>query len=276
MTGHGDRAPAAGTSRPSASEVLEVLDRLQRDQERRMVLMTSYGIHEAMVAEGVLPQGQIDWLAICMQELVSEELIVYGSVSGGAYPPPESALWDGGWLQQLHDWRVTAKGRSDAKLYRDELAREAGGAQIAPDSEGATSDEGDRRDLFISHASEDKAEVARPLADRLRGLGWTVWLDETELTIGDSLERHINLALARSRFGVVILSPNFFAREFPQRELQGLAAREVASGTKVILPVWHNIDRDQLLQVAPMLADKLGALTSNGLDSVAGEIDRAL
>jgi TIR domain len=70
---------------------------------------------------------------------------------------------------------------------------------------GSTSSQGDL-DVFISHASEDKDTVARPLSRALVARGWFVWLDELELTIGDSLSGRIDAALARSRFGVVVLS----------------------------------------------------------------------
>jgi hypothetical protein len=131
-------------------------------------------------------------------------------------------------------------------------------------------------DLFISHASEDKAAVARPLADALMSRGWRVWLDELELTVGDSLSGRIDAALAQTRFGVVILSPSFFAKPWPQRELAGLAAREVAAGSKVILPVWHEVDRDYIVERSPVLADRLGALTASGIDHVAEQISTAL
>lgn len=131
-------------------------------------------------------------------------------------------------------------------------------------------------DLFISHASEDKEQVARPLAAALRRRGWTVWLDELELTVGDSLNGRIEQGLASSRFGVVVLSPNFFAKPWPQKELAGLAAREVSGGSKVILPVWHEIDQQYIVARAPTLADRLGVSTSGGVDMVADEIGRAL
>ncbi len=134
----------------------------------------------------------------------------------------------------------------------------------------------DRPDAFISHAGEDKADVARPLADALVSLGWSVWLDELRLIVGDSLSRQIDAALARSRFGVVILSPSFFAKEWPQRELAGLAARELASGTKVILPVWHDVDHAYIAERSPTLADRLGARTDAGIERVAEELSVAL
>lgn len=134
----------------------------------------------------------------------------------------------------------------------------------------------EQRDVFISHAGEDKDSVARPLSQALLARGWKVWLDELELTIGDSLSGRIDAALAQSHFGVVVLSPAFFAKEWPQRELAGLAAREVDAGTKVILPVWHNVDRHYVAQRSPILADRVGALTAAGIDDVAARLSLAL
>jgi hypothetical protein len=131
-------------------------------------------------------------------------------------------------------------------------------------------------DVFIAHASEDKESVARPLAEALTARGYSVWLDELKLTIGDSLSRQIDSALARTRFGIVILSPAFFSKEWPQRELAGLAARELDTGSKVILPVWHDIDHEFIVKRSPVLADRLGAPTSAGIENVAKEISIAV
>lgn len=122
---------------------------------------------------------------------------------------------------------------------------------------------------FLCHASEDKSDVAMPLARALTGRGWKIWMDESELTIGDSLLTTINEALVKVSFGIVILSPAFFAKQWPLRELQALASREMASGEKIILPVWHGVDRDFLLERMPMLADRLGVNTQHGIDAVA-------
>jgi hypothetical protein len=131
-------------------------------------------------------------------------------------------------------------------------------------------------DLFISHASEDKAEVARPLADALIERDLRVWYDEYTLTLGDTLSREIDRGLASCQFGVVILSPSFFAKEWPRQELDALVAREVNEGTKRILPVWHNIDHHGIAQHSPILAGKLGIPTTRGITAVATEIQRAL
>src|SRR4051812_42385470 len=121
-------------------------------------------------------------------------------------------------------------------------------------------------DIFISHASEDKAAVARPVAAALQDLGWTVWLDEFELLVGDSLRREIEAGLSHCRFGVVILSRAFFGKEWPQWELDGLLTRELSGRRGLILPIWHNVDVAYVAERSPPLAGKLAVSTNRGID----------
>lgn len=130
-------------------------------------------------------------------------------------------------------------------------------------------------DIFISHASADKELVARPLADLLRSSGVTVWLDENELRLGDSLRAKIDQGLAESRYGVVILSRAFFTKDWPQRELDGLTALD-SPERKVILPVWHGVDQHVVARYSPLLAGKLAISTDRGLGVVATEILKVL
>jgi hypothetical protein len=131
--------------------------------------------------------------------------------------------------------------------------------------------DGSSWDVFISHASEDKEGFVRPLAEKLRTRGLSVWFDEVTLKIGDSLRRAIDGGLARSRFGVVVISPSFLQKEWPQKELDGLVAREV-SGVKVVLPVWHNITSNAIRKYSPLLADRYAASSDRGLDDVVEKI----
>ena len=96
-----------------------------------------------------------------------------------------------------------------------------------------------RPKVFISYASEDKS-VARPLARALADRGFDVWFDEFALRVGDPLLKTIDAGLNGCDFGIVLLSKRFFSKEWPQRELAGLAALEERKGTK-ILPVWHEM-----------------------------------
>ena len=115
-------------------------------------------------------------------------------------------------------------------------------------------------DAFISHATEDKVKVVRPLAAALTRLGYRVWYDEFELRVGDSLRQSIDKGPMNSRFGIVVLSRAFFSKNWPQYELNGLTAREI-DGRKVILPIWHSVSRGQVLSYSPSLADKIALST---------------
>ena len=130
-------------------------------------------------------------------------------------------------------------------------------------------------DTFISHASEDKDQIVRPLARRLQDHGLKVWLDEFALTVGDSLRQSIDKGLSRSRFGIVVISPHFLEKHWPQAELNGLVARESA-GQKVVLPVWHNITADEIRRWSPMLSDRLAVTSAKGLDHVVDELLKAI
>jgi len=126
--------------------------------------------------------------------------------------------------------------------------------------------------VFISHASEDKDAVVRPLAKALRDGGLTVWYDEFELRIGDSLRRKIDLGLTKSRFGVVVLSRAFFGKGWPNYELDGIVTRAV-SGEQVLLPIWHEITKKEVLDYSPSLADKLARSTgTHTVEEIAAEI----
>lgn len=130
-------------------------------------------------------------------------------------------------------------------------------------------------DVFISHASEDKAEFATPLAEALRSKGLRVWFDEFTLTIGDSLRQSIDRGLSQSRFGVVVLSDAFFQKRWPKLELDGLFARE-AQGSKVMLPIWHGLDEQGVRAHSPLLADRVAISSEHGVAKVAEAILAAM
>lgn len=130
----------------------------------------------------------------------------------------------------------------------------------------------DSVDFFISHASEDKEKIARPLAEELSKKGFKVWYDDFSLKLGDTLRRTIEKGIRNCKYGVVILSPNFFAKEWPQKELDGLIERESKDGEKIVLPVWHDITVDAIREISPALADKVGVSTTIGIAEVADKI----
>ncbi|EOY4517376.1 toll/interleukin-1 receptor domain-containing protein [Vibrio vulnificus] len=121
-------------------------------------------------------------------------------------------------------------------------------------------------DIFLSHASEDKDDFVRTLSSTLKGFGVRVWYDEFSLKVGDSLSRSIDKGLISSNYGVVVLSKSFIAKDWTDYELRSLLAKELGKD-KVILPIWHQISREEVLSFSPMLADRF-ALISKGNDVI--------
>lgn len=142
--------------------------------------------------------------------------------------------------------------------------------QPAPPTNGSLG--GRTWDVFMSHASEDKSSCARPLFDALVDHGVSVWLDESELRIGNSLRRRIDEGIRSSRFGVVILSPAFFSKGWTNHELDGLVTRNVA-GEQSLLPIWHNVTAEDVRAYSPSLADKLAVSTADtSIEEIAAQI----
>lgn len=135
-----------------------------------------------------------------------------------------------------------------------------------------TASEEKTHDVFISHASEDKDELVRPLANALIAEGLDVWYDEFTLRIGDSLRQKIDKGLAHSRVGLVVLSPSFVKKGWTNYELDGIVTRTV-SGEQILLPIWHNITKQQVVDFSPSLADKVArSTTTHTIEEIASEI----
>jgi TIR domain len=125
-------------------------------------------------------------------------------------------------------------------------------------------------DVFICYAAEDEAQIGRQLADKLQSSGLSVCRDEFSLKLGDGLRQAIDRGLSRSRFGVVVLSPHFFEKHWPQEELDALAIREV-NGTSLIIPVRHNVAYNDVREFSPTLADRVAVTTGKGLSQVVAK-----
>jgi hypothetical protein len=128
-----------------------------------------------------------------------------------------------------------------------------------------------QHDVFISHASEDKASFVSGLATKLNQAGITVWYDNFSLKWGDRLRENIDRGLANSRFGIVVLSHAFFSKKWPKEELEGLFQRELA-GKARILPVWHNVTEAEVAQFSPMLAGRLAVSSTESLDQITTKL----
>lgn len=106
------------------------------------------------------------------------------------------------------------------------------------------------RDFFISHASEDK-EWVRKLVEELVRKNCSVWFDEYELRVGDSLVGKINEGISNSSYGVVVLSQAFFKKKWTLMELDTFISY-MGPGKKV-LPIWLDIDQQFLEQASPLM-----------------------
>ena len=127
--------------------------------------------------------------------------------------------------------------------------------------------------IFISHASEDKKDFVRPLAEKLDSMeSYDVWYDEYELTWGDSLLKKINEGLSTCDFAIVVFSKHFFKKDWPQDELDGLFTLEKIKG-KLILPIWKDIDFKEVAEKSPILAQRKAIKASDGIRKIISELN---
>ncbi len=118
-------------------------------------------------------------------------------------------------------------------------------------------------DVFVSHAWEDKEDFVDEFVSELEKIGLRVWYDKNRLKIGDKMRQKIDDGLKKSRFGIVVLSPNYIAENkyWTKAELDGLFQRETYNN-KVILPIWHNLTKKQVIDFSPIIADRKAATTA--------------
>lgn len=119
-------------------------------------------------------------------------------------------------------------------------------------------------DVFISHAWEDKEDFVDDFVKDLNSLGVTTWYDKSQILWGDSMRKKIDEGLKKSRFGIVILSPNYIAegKYWTKAELDGLFQLESINGKK-LLPIWHKLTKKEVMDFSPTIAGKLAMNTSS-------------
>jgi hypothetical protein len=184
------------------------------------------------------------------------------------------------------DWKISVspefKQFQDVKTIDHYLSIRArqytpAAAQTSRASPGAEPVQPERRrwDLFVSHASEDKEEFVDELVEELEGRGLLIWYARSELHIGDSLRVSIDAGLAGSEYGVVVLSPNFFVKNWPKVELDALWNLMLQDKSHV-LPVLHKLTIDELARHSPMVAGLLAADSDEGAAAIADRIERRI
>ena len=110
-------------------------------------------------------------------------------------------------------------------------------------------------DVFISHANKDKSDYVDELYLILRKLGISIFYDSDVLSWGDNWKQVILDGTEKSEFAIIVISENFFGREWTERELEEFLKRQNANGQKIVLPLLHNVTIDKLVEKYPDLGD---------------------
>lgn len=110
-------------------------------------------------------------------------------------------------------------------------------------------------DVFISHANKDKAEYVDLLTMAVKRLGINVFYDTEEISWGDNWKQVILNGTESSEFALIVISSNFFGREWTERELHEFLTQQNESGQKIVLPLLYNITLDDLRFHYPELGD---------------------
>ena len=110
-------------------------------------------------------------------------------------------------------------------------------------------------DVFISHANADKATYVDDLKKSLDKLNIQVFYDKDTLEWGDNWKNKILEGVKKAEFAIIVISDNFFGREWTEKELTDFLSRQNRNGQKIILPILHNITVAQLQERYPAVAD---------------------
>lgn len=184
----------------------------------------------------------------------------YGSYSYPSYSPPQSS--GEGW----------SSGGGSSSSGRPRWSR-AGSSVVYTPAEVRTltpvrenverrASVPDLRDVFLCHAWDDRGGVAKELHDLLESRGVSVWFSEKDVALGTSLLREIDKGLAKSRVGIVLVTPALLSRlrgeGIADKELSALLARDL------LVPIVHGTTYDALREVSPLLGSRSGLSTAEG------------
>ncbi len=165
-------------------------------------------------------------------------------------------------LRRQNDTAAAQFRPAPRRLYEPTLADRRPTPSADERSLAEPSPNSDMIDVFLSHASEDKDAIARPLKEALEARGLTVWFDEIKIKVGQSIRQEIEKGIANARFGVVIISPDFFKKQWTNAELDALFSRKMDSGENMILPIWHKVTKAEVAEHGSLLVGTL-ALNSS-------------
>lgn len=130
-------------------------------------------------------------------------------------------------------------------------------------------------DFFISHASEDKQDIVKKLADNLIINGATVFYDEYSIKLGDSISESINKGLTVSNHALIILSKHFFDKGWTNAELQAIFSKSITEKYKILI-IYHGITHNDVIKIYPLLADRKAIDSSIGVEKLTEELFNAI
>lgn len=112
---------------------------------------------------------------------------------------------------------------------------------------------------FISHDSNDKDKIARPLADNLSKMLCRVWYDEYSLNVGDKLRESIEKGLKECSKCILILTPEFFKNNgWTKTEFNSIFTREILEEKNLVLPIWAGVSKQEVYEYSPSLLNVIG------------------
>jgi hypothetical protein len=118
----------------------------------------------------------------------------------------------------------------------------------------------DPRDIFLCHAWDDRGGAAKELHGLLVSRGVSVWFSEKDVTLGTSLLREIDKGLAKSRVGIVLVTPALLRRV----QAEGIADKELSAllARDLLVPIVHGTTYEALREVSPLLGSRSGLSTA--------------
>jgi hypothetical protein len=195
----------------------------------------------------------------------------YGGSSRPSYTPPSgpsrsgTSGGGGSFRSTRPSWSPSGSPVSYTPAEVTELTR------VRRTVEGRAEARPDRRDIFLCHAWDDRKGAAKELHDLLESKGVTVWFSEKDIPLGVPLLRAIDKGLAKSRAGLVLVTPALLVR----LEAEGIADKELSEllAREQLLAVVHETSYEALRDVSPLLASRSGLSTSeDSMDEVATKI----
>lgn len=126
-------------------------------------------------------------------------------------------------------------------------------------------------DLFLCHAWDDRREAATELHDLLEAQDVSVWFSERDIILGQPFMREIDKGLAKTRIGLVLITPAFLERiesgGVSEKELSELLARDL------LIPVAHGVTYAEIRAISPLLGSRNGLSTDeDSMEDIAKKI----